>query len=622
VQAATGHGGWPLSAWLTPELKPFFGGTYFPPEDRQGRHGFGTVLRALAHGWSNEREQLVSEGNRVIASLQQHFAERAVGGVSTVADLAEPASDAFEKAFQYFHESFDVGEGGFGGAPKFPRASNLDLLFRLAVMQGAESALSREAIQMAEVTLQKMAQGGIRDHVGGGFHRYSVDDEWFVPHFEKMLYDQVQIVVNYLDAYQATGREVYAWVARDTLDYLLRDLAAPDGGFYAAEDADSLTAHGGHERVEGAFYLWTKREIEQVLVGSEAALICAHFDLLEGGNIGPERDPHCEFTGKNLFRQRQSLAVSARNCGLAPEEANSVLVAALKKLRLVRAQRPRPHLDDKIITAWNGLAISALARAAQVLGEPAYAASAVLAAEFVERELFDEKRGVLYRSYRAGRGVSEGFAEDYSFLIQGLIDLYEATFELRWLRLALRLQETMDVLFWDEEAGGYFNSADGDASIVLRLKEDYDGAEPTPGSVAAMNLLRLAPVSGDESRFNARALRTIAAFQTQWSNAPQALPRMLCALERVLSPPGQVVLVGDPRSPDFCRLVAALHERSGSKHALFAVDSDESRLWLAERAPWLGAMNQIGNQATAYFCEHSTCHPPVNTEEALRALLR
>ena len=621
VQTATGHGGWPLSAWLTPELKPFYGGTYFPPDDRQGRHGFGTVLRALAQGWAKERDQLVAEGNRVIESLQQHFAERAVGGAATVAGLTEPASEAFEKVLQYFHESFDAVEGGFGGAPKFPRASNLDLLFRLGVVRGLESATGREAFEMAEVTLGKMAQGGIRDHVGGGFHRYSVDDEWFVPHFEKMLCDQAQIAVNYLDAYQATRREVYAWVARDTLDYVVRDLAAPAGGFYAAEDADSLTALDGHERTEGAFYLWTKQEVEQVL-GADAALICTHFDVNEEGNIGPERDPHGDFTGKNLLRQRQSLAVSARHCGLALETANDQLFASLEKLRLARAQRPRPPCDDKIITAWNGLALSALARAAQGLAEPGYATAAVLAAEFIQRELYDEGRGVLYRSYRAGRGTSEGFAEDYAFLIQGLIDLYEATFALRWLRWALRLQATMNALFWDEEAGGYFNSAAGDASIVLRLKEDYDGAEPAPSSVAAMNLLRLAPVSGDERGFTDRARRTVAAFQSQWSHAPQALPRMLCALELVLTPPGQVVLVGDPSSPDFRKLAAVLQERSGPRRAVFAVDGDESRLWFAERAPWLAAMKPVDGRVTAYVCDHAACLPPVNDEAALRALLR
>ncbi len=624
VQMATGHGGWPLSAWLTPELKPFFGGTYFPPEDRQGRHGFGTVLRALAHAWKNDRDQLVAEGNRVIEQLQRHFVNNvSAGAVDDGAGLAESAGEAFLNAFQYYHESFDAGEGGFGGAPKFPRASNLDLLFRLSGRAGAGSPKGREALGMAEVTLQKMAQGGIRDHVGGGFHRYSVDDEWFVPHFEKMLYDQAQIVVNYLDGFQATGREVYAWVARDTLDYLLRDMKAPSGGFYSAEDADSLVAHGAHERVEGAFYLWAKSELDAVLTRAESALICGHFDVTEAGNIGPDRDPHNEFSGKNLLRQRQSLAVSAGKCGLEVEAANGLLIAALERLRLVRSKRPRPHLDDKIITAWNGLAISALAKAAQVLGESGapYAAAAVRAAEFIERELYDEKRGVLFRCYREGRGVNEGFAEDYAFLIQGLIDLYETTFELRWLRWALRLQTTMDALFWDEAAGGYFNSAAGDASILLRLKESYDGAEPAPSSVAAMNLLRLAPVSGDERGFSKRARRTMAAFQAHWGAVPQGLPRMICALDRVVTPPAQVVLAGELSSPDFRKLAAVLYERPSAEWVAFAIVDEVSQRWFAERAPWLAGVKRVDARATAYVCDHAVCRPPVTDAGALRDLL-
>jgi uncharacterized protein YyaL (SSP411 family) len=255
------------------------------------------------------------------------------------------------------------------------------------------------------------------------------------------------------------------------------------------------------------------------------------------------------------------------------------------------------------------------------LGESSYAAAAVAAAAFIERELYDEKRNVLFRSYRAGRGACEGFAEDYAFLIQGLIDLYEATFEQRWLRWALRLQETMDALLWDAEGGGYFNSDAGDTSIVLRLKEDYDGAEPAPSSVAAMNLMRLAPISGDSDRFGKRAQRTIAAFQGQWSRVPQALPRMLCALELVAAPASQVVLAGDPSSSDFRRLAAVLHEKSGPRHTLFAVDGETDRVWFTGRAPWLATMVPVDGRATAYVCEHYTCRAPVNDEAGLRVLL-
>jgi uncharacterized protein YyaL (SSP411 family) len=306
---------------------------------------------------------------------------------------------------------------------------------------------------------------------------------------------------------------------------------------------------------------------------------------------------------------------------LTLDEANGRLLAALRRLREVRAARPRPHLDDKIITAWNGLAISVFAQAARGLEEPSYAAVAVQAAEFIHRELFDDTRGVLFRSYRQGRSSVEGFAEDYAFLIQGLIDLYEATLEVRWLQWALRLQDKMNELFWDDALGGYFNSAVGDASIVLRLKEEYDGAEPAPSSVAAQSLARLAPVSGDEQGFQERARRTIEAFRALWSETPQALPRMLCALESVVEPTGQVVLVGDPGAADFRELLAVVNQRAGSRHALFAASTADGWAWLAGRAPWLAAMRPVDDRATAYVCAHSTCQLPVTKATDLLALL-
>jgi uncharacterized protein YyaL (SSP411 family) len=662
VQATTGHGGWPLSAWLTPELKPFYGGTYFPPEDRHGRAGFPAILRAIARGWREERDKLVAEGDRVIGLLQTQLESKAGGAgsaaiVPDAAQLLESGSASFEKCFQHFYESFDAEQGGFGGAPKFPRASNLNFLFRCAALQGPDSALGAEAVKMAAHTLQKMAQGGIHDHVGGGFHRYSVDGAWFVPHFEKMLYDQAQIALNALDARQATGDERFAWLARDIFGYVRRDLTSPAGGFYSAEDADSPlpAANPGGEgegrgasegkHAEGAFYVWTKAEIDAAL-GADAPLVGAHFGVAENGNVPPEADPQGEFTGKNILAQVGPLAMAARAVGLTPEQASDRLVAALEKLRTVRAARPRPLLDDKIITAWNGLMISALARGHGVLeggslpaGDEGVSSAqkspasgllqpAICAAEFLQRELYDAGRGVLYRSYREGRGAAEGFAEDYAFLIQGLLDLYEASFELRWLQWAERLQQTMDAVFWDEAGGGYFNSAAGDASIVLRLKEDYDGAEPAPSSVAAMNLLRLGavfeqPVAGQAAgpAYADRARRTLEAFRAQWAGAPQAMPQMLCALELALGAPRHVVLVGEPQSQEFCALAAVLQEKPGPRRSMLAITGDADREWLATRAPWLGEMRPLSGQATAYVCEEYACQVPVTDPAELRLLL-
>ena len=627
VQAMTGHGGWPLSAWLTPDLKPFYGGTYFPPEDRHGRSGFPSMLSAIAKAWGDDRERLVAESVRVIESLTEyHESRRQEAGAAP--DLHDSGGEAFEKAYQYFNENFDASQGGFGGAPKFPRASNLSFLLRAAVIQGVDTEAGREAVHMVGATLQKMAGGGLHDHVGGGFHRYSVDEAWFVPHFEKMLYDQAQIAVNALDTHQATGDGRFAWIARDIFGYVLRELAHPAGEFYSAEDADSFLAHGKPEHAEGAFYVWTRAEIEAVLEAGDAALVCAHFGVEAAGNVPMQLDPHNEFTGKNILMQRRPLAQTAQSLGLAPAVAAERLGAALETLRGMRAARPRPHLDDKVITAWNGLMISALARASVSTAEclsdvrDGYRAAAVRAAEFVERELFDAKRGVLYRNYRDGRGANEGFAEDYAYLVAGLLDLYEATFDARWLRRAEGLQQVMDALFWDAEHGGYFNSRADDAGIVLRLKEDYDGAEPSPNSVAAANLLRLSALFYDET-LRTRALGVIEALRLQWAKVPHALPELLCAIERALELPRQVVLAGDPSSADFRTLAAVLEEKAGPRRALLATPAaDEAGRWLAGRAPWLAAMKPSADgRARAYVCERFTCQAPVDTAEALRTAM-
>jgi uncharacterized protein YyaL (SSP411 family) len=693
VQALTGHGGWPLSAWLTPELEPFYGGTYFPPEDRHGRPGFASVLLALARGWAEEREKLTAEGARAVEILraradQAHSTSSGqaaeAGAPAGERSLGAAAGEAFERAFQHFEETFDERHGGFGRAPKFPRASVLNFLFRCAALQGGGSDPGRAAVRMAAATLQAMARGGLHDQVGGGYHRYSVDARWLVPHFEKMLYDQAQIAVNFLEAYQATGDSRHAWAACDIFNYVLRDLAHPDGGFFSAEDADSAVDAGGTEHAEGAFYLWSAEELRTV-PGGDFGLVAAHFGVLDAGNVPAEDDPHGEFSGKNILAQRQPLAATARSLGLTPDEANEKLMAMLARLREARSHRPRPHLDDKILTAWNGLMISALARGAQVfnslshagrseespallpagMADPAGAvprfarndgwgdhsnallAAAVRAAEFLQRELFDGNSGMVFRTWRGGRGATEGFAEDYAFLVQGLLDLYEASFEIRWLQWAEQLQEKMDELFFDTARGGYFNSRADDASLVLRLREDYDGAEPAPSSVAALNLLRLAALLQRED-FRERGLRTIEAFRAQWLGASPALPQMLCALELALEPPPQVVLVGDPRADDFRALAAVLHERLGPRRALLGLSLDKpgtgsfdgfdrftaggfdqlkagnggaGRAWLAARVPELAAMRPADGQATAYVCKDFACQQPVGDVAALRALL-
>ena len=624
VQAMMGQGGWPLSVWLTPTLKPFYGGTYFPPEDRHGRPGFPSILRSIARGWKEERQKLEEHGESLVSSLREQLEKRSEGASGL--ELAEAASAAFEACFEALHRSFDPVRGGFGGAPKFPRASNLDFLFRCAAIQGVESEAGREAVSLAVTTVRRMARGGIHDHVGGGFHRYSVDEDWFVPHFEKMLYDQAQIAVNAVEAWQATGDGRWVWLARDILDYVLRDMGHPGGGFYSAEDADSPVGGTG-QHAEGAFYVWEKEEMDKIL-GADSGFFCSFFGVQPGGNVPAARDPNGEFSGRNILIQNLPLADAAKEAGLEIEAASEVVAGCLDRLRVARSTRPRPQLDDKIITAWNGLMISALARTHQVLvgtashQGTAYLTAARRAAEFIQRELFDEKRGVLFRSWRLVRGVNEGFSEDYAFLIQGLIDLYEAGFDVRWLQWAEQLQAKMDELFWDSDGGGYFNSAAGASDIVLRMKEDYDGAEPAPSSVAAMNLLRLAgALESKGTAYRERALQTLAAFKPRWSEFPHAMPRMLCALELALGPPRQVVLAGDPESADFQAMAAVLAESLGPRRSILCADGGSAQAWLAARAPWIAEMRPLNGPATAYVCENYACQSPASTPGELRQRL-
>ncbi|WP_404425496.1 thioredoxin domain-containing protein [Nibricoccus sp. IMCC34717] len=625
VQAITGHGGWPLNVWLTPDRKPFFGGTYFPPRDAHGRRGFLSLLAAIATAWQTQREPLIHEANRVLATLAHHTrnaaapeSEGAAGG-----ELLETASRAFEDCFVHLHEAYDEERGGFGGAPKFPRAANLHFLVRAACIQGMDTDSARRAVAMVSGTLSAMARGGIHDHVGGGFHRYSVDAGWFVPHFEKMLYDQAQIALNYLEAHQATGLELHAHVVRDILGYVERDLLLPGGAYASAEDADSETpdgsGHGG--RAEGAFYVWRKTEID-ALLGDNAPLVCAHFGVSEAGNVPPELDPHQELQGSNVLHQQRPLAETAALFNVSPTEASDRLVSALERLREVRSRRERPLRDDKVVAAWNGLMISALARASVVLDEPDFAARAERTASFLERELFDASRGVLHRSHRLTRGTADGFAEDYACVIQGLLDLYEATGSGRWLLWALRLQETLDAQFWDSERGGYFASRANDPHLVLRLKDDYDGAEPAANSIAAMNLYRFAQFFPGETIWAEKGRAALRALEPQWTQHPQALPQMLCAIEYALSSPRQAVLVGASAGPSLRALRRELFRTVQPRRCVWTVTAEGLEPALARRAEFLAGYRPLADgKCQAYLCENETCLPPVDSAEALAAQL-
>jgi uncharacterized protein YyaL (SSP411 family) len=624
LQALTGQGGWPLSVWLTPDLKPFYAGTYFPPEDRQGRAGFPTVLRAIARGWREDRPRLVEEAERVVATLREHASQEPEPAPGAPVTFAQAAGASFEKAYQYYAESFDPQNGGFGGAPKFPRPANLAFLLRCAALQGLKSEAGIEAAGMVARTLGAMARGGIHDHVAGGFHRYSVDAEWFVPHFEKMLYDQAQIASCALDAWRATGDERPTWLARAILEYVLRDMTSPEGAFYSAEDADSRREKGG-ESVEGAFYVWTMEELEQAL-GPDAAFFADHYGAKREGNVAPARDPHGDFTGRNILAQARHLAETARLRKMEPQAASDLLVSCHARLLAARSKRLRPHLDDKVVAGWNGLMISALAQASAAPAESiadrrgAYLAAALRAAEFIGREMMDIPGGIPRRSWRRGVGSGPGFAEDCAFIVQAWLDLYEATFDIKWLGLAEKLQAAMDAGFWDHEKGGYFNSPAGAADVVVRLKEDYDGAEPAATSVAALNLFRLSSLTGDLATRD-RGRRAIAAFRGRWEAAPHAMPQLLCAFESALEPPRHVVISGNPASAEFAALTSVALESLGPRRTLIAIDAPGARAYFSARSPWLAQLGVKDSRPVAYVCEEFVCRTPVRTADELRKVL-
>jgi uncharacterized protein YyaL (SSP411 family) len=630
VQATTGSGGWPMSVFLTPDLKPIVGGTYFPPEDRYGRAGFPTVLLRVSEAWREHRAELVEQGEKLVEALRSNQ----LGQSGSESELPPPS--VFEAAFTQARQTFDPQYGGFGTAPKFPRPSYLNLLVRCGnVMPEHKGAEARE---MALATLDKMAAGGIHDHLGGGFHRYSVDRFWHVPHFEKMLYDQAQLVVSYLEAFQITGRQSFAKVARSILEYVERDLTS--GGFYSAEDADSPSwaapAGGLCEAAgstpgsqsaasqrpptvsgEGLFYLWSKTEIGAALSPKEAEVLNRYYGVEPVGNAPEGSDPQGEFVGQNILIQRLSLRDLAASLQRGPEEVAVLLAIAHRKLFEIRGKRPRPHLDDKIITAWNGLMISAFARAAQVLGEPNYLERAIGAAEFVRDNLMRDDFTLL-RSWREGAGEVQGFADDYAFLIQALLDLYEASANIEWLILAVALQRRQNALFADLENGGYYAAIADDPTLFLRMKEDHDGAEPSANSVSALNLLRLEQMAGIEE-FGQFGRKTIAAFGSLLKAMPSAMPQMLVALQFATTAPKQIVVAGDPKQAQ--GLLRQIHARFAPNKVILFADGGEGQQWLGQQREFIRSLSPVDHQPTAYVCENFACQLPVTDPEKLGKLL-
>jgi len=576
VQATTGGGGWPMSVFLTPDLKPFFGGTYFPPTPRHGSPGFPLLLDRLLELWRSRRRDIEDSGNQVLDEMRRAEA----GSEPVLIDRA-----VLDKGVAFFRQVFDRDHAGFGGAPKFPRPVVMGFLHRMfARTRDEDTAI------MSLATLHQMARGGMYDHLGGGFHRYSVDRQWHVPHFEKMLYDQAQLVDGYVEAYQLSGARAFAQVARETCDYVLRDLRDPEGGLYAAEDADSPDAEG--KRREGAFYVWTRAEIDEVL-GAQADDFCRFYGVTAEGNAD---DPHGELTGTNVLHA-------------LGDGDPAALAAARAALLARRNQRPRPHRDEKILAGWNGLMIGALARASAVLGEPRYLRAAEEAAGFIERTLWDGT--TLRRRWAGGEAGGPGFLDDHAFLVRGLVELYQAGGPHRWLALAEAIADRMMALFFDEAEGAFFTTSGADPSVLVRMKEDYDGAEPAGNSVAAGALYRLAEMLGRDE-WRVAADKTVRFYSGRLAGAPHAMPELLSAVDFGTEAPTTIVLAGD----DVAALRATVSERYLPNALCLRAGAE-----LGARLPWVAAMGPIDGKAAAFVCRDHACERPVTDPAELDTML-
>jgi uncharacterized protein YyaL (SSP411 family) len=588
VQVLTGHGGWPLSVFLSPDLKPFYGGTYFPPEDRGGLPGFSRLLLALSQAYQQNREQLTTLSLKVEDHLQR-LGEPAGAG-------SDPTREAVAEAAQCFVQDFDAVHGGLGNAPKFPRSLELDFLFHYFYLAKEASVLEKLAF-----TLEKMARGGIYDQLGGGFHRYSVDTAWLVPHFEKMLYDNALLAPLYLALSQLTGSTLARRIAQETLDFILRDMAAPEGGFYAAWDADS-------EGVEGKYYVWSLEEVERVVGPDAAPLVTETLRVTAEGN----------FEGANILTRPWSRSDLAKRFAMEPDAAARLLEEALERLRQVRSQRVPPHRDEKVIVSWNGLAITALAKGAQVLGDRRYLEAAAKAARFILQTLF--KDNTLYRIWSAGRISVPGFSEDYAIFANALLDLYETDFDPAWIKEAQGLLALMDKKFLDPSDGAYFYVDRDQETPLVRSKSIYDQVLPSGNSMAARVNLRLYRLT-EKGGYQQRASEIIRQFQTQAQQNPWGFSHLWTVQALALTPPLDLTLVGDLGDPRTQNLVQAAN-RSYLPGRRLVLKDPGNRNVLEELLPWTGSYGQSGEAPAAYLCRDFTCLPAITDPEELKEKLR
>ncbi|MDO8687211.1 MAG: thioredoxin domain-containing protein, partial [Dehalococcoidales bacterium] len=591
-QMLTGSGGWPLTIIMTPDKQPFFAGTYIPKETGFGRIGLIDLIPRVKELWATRQVEVISSASQTTAALQQ--TSLSVPG----AELGEPM---LHRAYEELSDRFDRQWGGFGTAPKFPTAHSLLFLLRYWKRTG-----NKKALTMVEKTLQMISRGGIFDHIGFGFHRYSTDQRWLVPHFEKMLYDQAMLAMAYIETYQATRNEEYARTAHEIFAYVLRDMTAADGGFYSAEDADS-------EGEEGKFYLWTYGEIKHILTPDEADLFIKVFNIGEDGNFTDEA------VGRNIPHITRSLEEIASEFGVAVPELQKRLESIRQKLFGYREQRIHPHKDDKILTDWNGLMVAALAKGARVLNEPRYAIAAKRASGFIFDNMLDTE-GRLFHRYRDGEAAIPAYLDDYAFLVHGMLELYETIFEPYYLVKAMELNQHLIEHFWDDKNGGFYFTSDDNEGILMRQKEIYDGAIPSGNSIAMLNLLRLGRITAD-SALEQKAAQIGRAFSERVQQSPSAYTQLMTAIDFAVGPSYEIAIVGDPAADDTRAMLRAIDIRFIPNTVLILLSPEPGYSDIKRIIPFIGQMSGIEGKATAYVCHNYSCKLPTTDIDTMLRLL-
>ena len=590
--------GWPLNVLMTPDKKPFFAATYIPKESRYGRAGMMEFIPQIKAAWEKDKDNILNSADKITEALQQ------ATDVSQNTEGKDLSKKTLDTAYNQLLGNFDEENGGFGRSPKFPTPHNHLFLLRYWKRTG-----DQQALDMVEKTLQQMRLGGVYDHVGFGFHRYSTDPKWLLPHFEKMLYDQAMLAMAYTEAYQATGKKEYENTAREIFTYVLRDMTSPEGGFYSAEDADS-------EGEEGKFYVWTEEELKETLGDKETELIIKTFNTNKSGNFTEEAGGHK--TGANILHLNKPLTEIASSYEMSEEEFMERIDKARVTLFNEREKRIHPYKDDKILTDWNGLMIAALAKAGRVFDEPQYTQAAEKAVNFILKDMRIDNGELLHR-YRNGEAGITANVDDYAFFIWGLLELYESTFDIKYLKTALSLQSEMDKDFWDEKNGGYYFTSDHAEELIARQKEIYDGAIPSGNSVAGLNLLKFSRITGDVE-YEKKAAKLGKAFSETIERGPMAYTLFMTGLDFGLGPSYEVVIVGDPQADDTKAMIEALRKTyNPSKVVLLRGKEKDSDITTV--AEFTKGQLAIDDKATAYVCLNHVCNLPTNDVNKMLELL-